>query len=126
MHHYFWVDLAVTPALAMFVVAVATARPGFVVRLLDSRPVVLLGSCSYSLYLIHLPIVVVVTEKLVGPQLGRGLPAFTATTTIMMTVPLVGAYYFARAFEFPFQRYRSWAALSAAGRARSTSHAGPG
>jgi peptidoglycan/LPS O-acetylase OafA/YrhL len=119
LHHYFWVELATTPALAMFVVAVATARPGFVVRLLDTRPMVLLGSCSYSLYLIHLPIVVVINQKVIGPRLGHGLPAFTATTTIVVTVSLVGAYLFARAFEFPFQRYRSWAALSAACRARS-------
>jgi peptidoglycan/LPS O-acetylase OafA/YrhL len=118
VHHYFWVDLAVTPALAMLVVAVATARPGFLVRLLSVRPMVRLGSCSYSLYLIHLPIVVVISLKVVAPRLGRELPAFGATTAIAVTLSLIGAWFFARVFEFPFQRYRSWAALVTAVRAR--------
>jgi peptidoglycan/LPS O-acetylase OafA/YrhL len=118
LDNYFWVDLAVTPALAMLVVAVATAGPGVMIRLLSTRPMVRLGSCSYSLYLIHLPIVVVVSLKVVAPRLGHGLPAFWATTAIAMSLSLVGAWFFAQVFEFPFQRHRSWAALAAAVRAR--------
>jgi peptidoglycan/LPS O-acetylase OafA/YrhL len=118
VHHYFWVDLAVAPALALFVVAVATARRRVVVRLLSTRPVVWLGSCSYSLYLIHLPIVVAISLEVVAPRLGRGLPAFGATTAIAVPLSLICAWLFARVFEFPFQRHRSWAALVAAVRAR--------
>jgi peptidoglycan/LPS O-acetylase OafA/YrhL len=118
VHHYFWVDLAVAPALAMFVAAVATARPGFVVRLLNTRPMVRLGAYSYSLYLIHLPIVVVISLKVVAPRLGHGLPSFAATTAIAVSLSLIGAYLFARVFEFPFQRHRSWADLAAAMHAR--------
>jgi peptidoglycan/LPS O-acetylase OafA/YrhL len=113
IHHYFWVDLAVTPALALFVVAVATARPAALTRLLNTRPLVRLGASSYSLYLIHLPIVVVVSIKVVEPRWGHGLAAFTATTAIGLPLSLIAAWYFAKMFEFPFQRYRSWAALRA-------------
>jgi peptidoglycan/LPS O-acetylase OafA/YrhL len=77
-----------------------------------------LGSCSYSLYLIHLPIVVVISLKVVAPRLGHGLPAFGATTAIALSLSLVGAWFFAQVFEFPFQRYRSWAEVAAAVRAR--------
>jgi len=118
VHHYFWVDLAIAPALAMLVVAVATGRPRLAVRALRIRPMVLLGSCSYSLYLIHLPIVVAISELVVKPRLGHGLPAFAATTAIAVPLSLISAYVFARVFEFPFQRYRSRAALVAAVRAR--------
>jgi peptidoglycan/LPS O-acetylase OafA/YrhL len=118
VHHYFWVDLAVAPALAMLVVAVATARPRVVTRLLSTRPLVRLGSCSYSLYLIHLPIVVAISLKVVTPRLGYGLPAFAATTAIALPLSLISAWLFAQVFEFPFQRHRSWAALTAAVRAR--------
>jgi len=114
VHHYFWVDLAVVPALSMFVVAVATARPSFVVRLLSTRPLARLGSCSYSLYLIHLPIVVVISLKVVAPRLGYGLPAFGATTAIVVPLSLIFAWFFAQLFEFPFLRHRSWAELVAA------------
>ena len=114
VHHYFWVDLAVAPALALFVVAVATARPGVVVRLLCVRAMVRLGSCSYSLYLIHLPIVVAISLKVVAPRLGHGLLAFAATTAIAVPLSLISAWLFAQVFEFPFQRHRTWAALAAA------------
>jgi peptidoglycan/LPS O-acetylase OafA/YrhL len=119
VHHYFWVDLAVAPALAMFVIAVATGDPGVMLRLLSTRPLVWLGSCSYSLYLIHLPIVVVISLKVVAPRLGHGLPAFAAMTGIAVPLSLISAWLFARVFEFPFQRYRSRAALVASFRHRS-------
>jgi peptidoglycan/LPS O-acetylase OafA/YrhL len=105
--HYFWVDLAVTPALTLTVVAVATGRPAAAVRLLSLRPLVRLGSWSYSLYLIHLPIVVAISEVVVTPRLGRGLPAFLATTAIAGALSLAGASVFARIIEFPSRRRRS-------------------
>ena len=64
----FWLDLAWAPAIGCFLAAVATSRPRFVVRVLDSRLPRSLGSCSYSLYLTHLPIVIAVSYGLV---LGR-------------------------------------------------------
>jgi peptidoglycan/LPS O-acetylase OafA/YrhL len=105
--HYFWVDLAVTPALTLIVVAVAVGRPVALVRLLSLRPLVRLGSYSYSLYLIHLPIVVAISLVLVGPRLGNGLPAFLATTVVAGALSLAGASVFAKIIEFPSRRRRS-------------------
>jgi peptidoglycan/LPS O-acetylase OafA/YrhL len=105
--HYFWVDLAVTPALTLIVVAVAVGRPVALVRLLSLRPLVRLGSYSYSLYLIHLPIVVAISLVLVGPRLGHGLPAFLATTVVAGVLSLAGASVFAKIIEFPSRRRRS-------------------
>jgi peptidoglycan/LPS O-acetylase OafA/YrhL len=59
----FWVDLTVAPALALVVVAVATARPTVAVRLLNARPLVWLGSFFDSLNLIHLPMVVAISSR---------------------------------------------------------------
>ncbi|MBU2669897.1 acyltransferase [Actinoplanes bogorensis] len=104
--HYYWVDLAVAPAMTLLLLAIVSGRPSALVRLLDSRPLRSLGSFSYSLYLIHLPIVVVVTQKLVIPRLGRDVTAFTVATLLAGGLSLAGAWVFAKLFEAPFQRSR--------------------
>jgi len=109
--HYYWVDLAIAPAMTLLLLAVVSGRPAALVRLLSSRPLERLGSFSYSLYLIHLPIVVAISFKLVAPRLGHGTAAFLVTTVAAGGLSLVGAWLFAKAFEFPFQRHRSWAEL---------------
>jgi peptidoglycan/LPS O-acetylase OafA/YrhL len=120
--HYYWVDLAIAPAMTMLLLAVVSGRPATLVRLLDSRPVRRLGSFSYSLYLIHLPIVVAISLKLVAPRLGHGTAAFAVTTVFAGGLSLAGAWLFAKVFELPFQRHRSWTALidAGSGRARET------
>ncbi len=73
----FWVDLALGPAIACLLAALATGRPAPLLRLLDSRPLRSLGSSSYSLYLTHAPIVIIVYEKIVAGRFGQrrsGLP----------------------------------------------------
>ncbi len=109
--HYYWVDLAIAPAMTMLLLAIVSGRPAALIRLLDSRPLKRLGSFSYSLYLIHLPIVVVITLKVVIPWLGRGTASFTVTTLLAGGLSLAGAWLFAKLFESPFQRHRSWADL---------------
>jgi len=124
VHHYFWVDLAVAPAIAALLAAVATRRPAPLVWLLGTRPVRSLGTFSYSLYLIHVPIVVAVNRVLV-PHLaglhlaGPGLPTFWVTVGLSVPVAVAGAWLFAKVFEIPFQRYRSREALIAAVRQRA-------
>jgi peptidoglycan/LPS O-acetylase OafA/YrhL len=118
VHHYFWIDLAIAPAMAMLLAGVATGRPAPLVWLLATRPVRSLGSFSYSLYLIHLPIVVVISRKYAVFHAAPGLPRFWFTLVLAVPLSLVAARVFAAAFEFPFQRYRSWAPLKAAARAR--------
>jgi peptidoglycan/LPS O-acetylase OafA/YrhL len=110
-NHYFWIDLAVVPSMALLLIAVAIGRPRIVRRLLDSGPVRTLGSFSYSLYLIHLPIVMVISRKVVRPYVGNGVPGFLATLLIGVPLSVLCAWLFAKAFEAPFQKYRSWREL---------------
>jgi peptidoglycan/LPS O-acetylase OafA/YrhL len=106
VRHYFWVDLAVGPAIALLLAAVAIGRPAPLVRLLATRPVRALGAFSYSLYLIHVPIVVTVVRRVAQPHAPPGLPAFWLTVSVAVPVSLVGAWLFAQVFEIPFQRHR--------------------
>jgi peptidoglycan/LPS O-acetylase OafA/YrhL len=111
VRHYFWIDLAIGPVFAMFLAGVATGRPAALVWLLRTRPVRLLGSFSYSLYLIQLPIVIVIVRRIVTPRGLSGDPAFWLTVALAVPTTLLAAWLFAAVFEMPFQRHRSWVAL---------------
>ncbi|MEZ7130410.1 acyltransferase family protein [Nonomuraea sp. AD125B] len=110
---FFWVDLALAPAAGLLLAAVALGRPRPLVRLLDTRPVRTLGSFSYSLYLVHAPIVVAVNHFLVAPLLAPGTGRLLALLAVAAPASVLFAWGFAAAFELPFQRYRSAAALRA-------------
>jgi peptidoglycan/LPS O-acetylase OafA/YrhL len=116
--HPFWLDLAWAPAIGCFLAAVATTRPRFVVRFLDCRGPRSLGSCSYSLYLTHAPIVIAVSYGLVLGRVASGPPTFFVLAAILLPVTVGFARLFAAAFELPFQRHRGWAALRQAMPAR--------
>jgi peptidoglycan/LPS O-acetylase OafA/YrhL len=118
VHHFYWVDLAVGLPVALLLAAVATGRPAPLVRLLATRPVRSLGTFSYSLYLIHVPIVVAISRRLVSPHVPPGLPSLWITLALAVPACLVAARLFAAVFEIPFQRHRSAAPLRAAARAR--------
>jgi peptidoglycan/LPS O-acetylase OafA/YrhL len=114
LDHLFWVDLALGPAIACLLAALATGRPAPLLRVLDSRPIRSLGLSSYSLYLTHAPIVVVVYEKIVAGRVAQGVPAFVVTLAIALPLAIAVARLFASAFEIPFLR-----GGSSSGRARS-------
>jgi peptidoglycan/LPS O-acetylase OafA/YrhL len=116
VEHYFWIDLAIAPAMALLLVAVATGRPAPLVRLLDTRPVRGLGGFSYSLYLTHVPIVMVIARLVAPVFVEDGLPAFWFTLVVGVPTTVVAARLFARYFELPFQRHRSWTSLMSAAR----------
>lgn len=124
VRHYFWVDLAVAPAMTMLIAAVATGRPLFLVRLLTTRPIRSLGDFSYSLYLIHLPIVMAVIRRVAPHFVAPGLPTFWFTLALALPVSVLGAWLFARLFELPFKRNRSWKSMIAGGRAAWTGQNG--
>jgi peptidoglycan/LPS O-acetylase OafA/YrhL len=102
-----WVDLALGPAVACLLAGLATGRPALLLRALDARPMRKLGASSYSLYLIHAPIVVVVYEKIVAGRVGQGVPAFLVSIGLVLPLTVVFARVFARIFETPFLRRRS-------------------
>jgi peptidoglycan/LPS O-acetylase OafA/YrhL len=109
--NFFWVDLAFGPAIGCLLAAIVTDRPKPLVRLLDTRPLRSLGSFSYSLYLTHAPIVIIVYYGIVAGRVRPGVPTFLVLLAILVPVTLVFARLFAAVFEIPFQRHRGWAAL---------------
>jgi peptidoglycan/LPS O-acetylase OafA/YrhL len=114
----FWLDLAWAPAVGCFLAAVATSHPRPVVRFLDSRLPRSLGSCSYSLYLTHMPIVIAVSYGLVLGRVATGTPAFFVLAAILLPATVCFARLFAAVFELPFQRHRGWIPLRQAMSAR--------
>lgn len=102
----FWIDLALGPAVACLLVAVATGHAARLRRLLDARPVRGLGASSYSLYLTHGPIVVVVYSTLVAGRVHRGVPAFVVSLALVLPLTVAFAHAFAAVFEKPFLRRR--------------------
>lgn len=125
VNHYFWVDLAIAPAMTMLIAAVATGRPAVLVRCLTARPVQSLGSFSYSLYLIHLPIVMAVIRRVAPHFVSRGLPTFGFTLIVALPVSVLGSWLFARVFELPFKGNRSWKSMIALCRSRWAGRSAP-
>lgn len=76
--------------------------------LLEARPTVALGHFSYSLYLIHVPIIALLRSLLCAahPDSSRGLFALLMLPS-GMAFSLAGAYAFYCAFERPFLRQRA-------------------
>jgi peptidoglycan/LPS O-acetylase OafA/YrhL len=124
LDHLFWVDLALGPAIACFLAGLATGHPAPLLRLLDTRPIRNLGLSSYSLYLIHAPIVVVVYEKIVAGRVAPGVPAFLVTLVLALPLSIVLARLFASVFEIPFLRQRS--SSRAVRRQRARAEGAPG
>ncbi|MDP9173331.1 MAG: acyltransferase [Planctomycetota bacterium] len=86
--------LGVLTALSIVVLAHRRMANPLGVGMLDSAPFVLLGTFSYSLYLVHFPIV---------SFLYRSLPLRIFLVAVLPS-SLVVAYVFHLAFERPFQR----------------------
>jgi peptidoglycan/LPS O-acetylase OafA/YrhL len=112
LDHLFWVDLALGPAVACLLAALATGRPAPLLRLLDARPMRNLGSSSYSLYLTHGPIVVVVYEKIVAGRVRQGVPAFVVSLALVLPVTIMFARVFAAVFESRRWRPHNWSAIA--------------
>jgi peptidoglycan/LPS O-acetylase OafA/YrhL len=118
IEHYFWVDLAVLPAMGLLLAAMGAGRAPRVSRMVDVAPVRSLGGFSYSLYLIHAPIVVAVAALVVRPRVGTGVSTLLIMLVTALPLALVASRLFAAVFDLPFQRYKSWSALLAAAKAR--------
>jgi peptidoglycan/LPS O-acetylase OafA/YrhL len=98
--------------LALFVVCllVAASRPGQSARLracLGFRPLAFIGMFSYSLYLIHAPLLQAQWQYALRPRhLGSGL-TFTLLAVIGVPLVLLAAYLFHRTCERPFMNRRA-------------------
>jgi peptidoglycan/LPS O-acetylase OafA/YrhL len=106
--HLFWVDLALGPAVACLLAGLATGHAAPLLRLLDAGPIRKLGASSYSLYLTHGPVVVVVYEKIVAGRVRPGVPAFVVSLLLVVPLTLAFARVFASVFENPSRHRRRW------------------
>jgi peptidoglycan/LPS O-acetylase OafA/YrhL len=104
LDHLFWVDLMLGPAIACLLAGLATGRPAPLLRLLDTRPLRGLGASSYSLYLTHAPIVVIVYTEVVAGRVSQGVPAFLLSLALVVPLAIAFSRVFASVFERPFQR----------------------
>lgn len=118
IEHYFWVDLAVTVPVAFLLMGLSNGESPRLARMLDVRPVKALGGYSYSLYLVHAPVVVAIFALVVEPRFGLGLDALAVMMVTALPASVLWARMFAAAFDLPFQRHKSWAALGEAARIR--------
>lgn len=115
LDHLLWVDLALVPAIACLLAALATSHLVPVRRVLDTRPIRQLGLCSYSLYLTHAPIVVVVYEKIVRGRVAQGVPAFLVMVGLALPLTIAFARVFAAVFEIPFlKKQQTWSQTATA------------
>jgi peptidoglycan/LPS O-acetylase OafA/YrhL len=108
IQNLFWIDIALGPASGLILACVAMGRPRLVVTALESRAIRGLGFFSYSLYLIHAPIVVFLYRVIVSRVAESGLLAFTLMLLLTVPICLIAAKGFSTIFEIPFQRRRGW------------------
>jgi peptidoglycan/LPS O-acetylase OafA/YrhL len=104
LDHLLWIDLALGPAVACLLIALATGHACPLRRLLDTRPLLGLGRSSFSLYLTHGPIVVVVCDRLVAGRVHQGVPAFLVSLGVVLPLTIAFARWFASVFESRGQR----------------------
>jgi peptidoglycan/LPS O-acetylase OafA/YrhL len=98
---YLWpADLIVGVMVALFFVASHRDDRIVPARLLGARPIVFLGTFSYSLYLIHAPIVDVAGALLYRVHASAALSV--AVWAALIPAILAAAYGFYRVFERPF------------------------
>jgi peptidoglycan/LPS O-acetylase OafA/YrhL len=109
--HFFWMDLLFGIGVAC-VLTVLYAGGGVRVRgVFASRTAIWLGLFSYSIYLIHDPIVGVLSKYAFAPLGLSPLATFTLMLVVGLPVILALCYGFHLLFEAPFLRHRDLSAL---------------
>lgn len=100
--NYYWMDLLVACAAIALIVAMATGQAAVVVALFSLKPVAGLGVFSYSLYLVHAPLLQVFWQLAVVP-LGLDRDAnLVLVWALGVPAMILCAYGFYRAAERPF------------------------
>jgi peptidoglycan/LPS O-acetylase OafA/YrhL len=109
--HFFFVDLIFGLAVACMLAVMYSGGIGPARRALGSRTGLWLGLFSYSIYLVHDPIVGVLHHYVVGPMNLPPLASFGVFVAVGIPVVLGVCYGFHVLFEAPFLRRRNWSAL---------------
>ncbi|HEV7657194.1 MAG TPA: acyltransferase family protein [Mycobacteriales bacterium] len=108
--HYFWIDLLVGAAAAGMLATMAAGLAAPLRAFFGSRPLLRLGLFSYSIYLVHAPVLEALTLYVARPL---ELPALGTYGVLLAFVPVVlgFCYLFFLVFERPFLTARSFADL---------------
>jgi peptidoglycan/LPS O-acetylase OafA/YrhL len=108
---FFWMDLLFGIGVASVLGLIYAGGLSPVRQVLASRPALRIGLFSYSIYLIHDPIVSIL-NRFVFASLGlEGLAKFAVTVIVGVPLILALSYGFHLVFEAPFLRHRSFSAL---------------
>jgi peptidoglycan/LPS O-acetylase OafA/YrhL len=108
---YFWVDLVFGTGIACVLGVMYMGGAQWLRGALTSRVCLRLGLFSYSLYLVHAPLIGLIHKYAIAPYDLSALEQFAVLIAVGLPLILLFAYGFHLLFEAPFLRSRSWSAL---------------
>jgi peptidoglycan/LPS O-acetylase OafA/YrhL len=100
---FHWLDFPAGIA-AMCILVIASRGDGFLKRVLSLKPLVFIGTFSYSVYLIHAPLLQIIWQYALNPLHLERVPMFAALMVPGALAILGAAYAFFRVFEEPFMK----------------------
>ena len=109
--NFFWMDLLFGVGIAALLAVIHMGGAVPIRRVLASRVGFWVGTFSYSIYLVHDPIIGVLNKYVVGPMGASPLTSFAVMVAVGVPVVLALSYGFHLLFEAPFLRNRSLSAF---------------
>ncbi len=97
-----FIDLPIGVAAAGLLVYATTSEQALITRALRWKPLVFIGTFSYSVYLMHAPVLQILWQYVLKPLRLSGVAMFVALMGPGAIVVLGVAYAFHRLFEHPF------------------------
>ena len=110
----YWSDLAVGTAAACLLAALSGSSTSAVKRFLQHRHIVGTGHFSYSIYLVHAPILAVGWLYVVAPLHWSRNASFVAMIVTVVPVAIAASYGFYLLIERPFMNRRAAVAVRSA------------
>lgn len=106
--HYFWIDIAVGATTASLCASFAQRPSGWMARALGSRWLRWLGQSSYSLYLVHVPVLEAIYFTSIAPLSLERNERFLVLCALVVPAALLFSRLFWHVFERPFMSRRSF------------------
>jgi peptidoglycan/LPS O-acetylase OafA/YrhL len=110
---YFWIDIIFGAAVACLLAVMYSGGAPRSRRVFASRVALRIGLFSYSIYLLHGPLVGILDQKVFGPMHLAPLITFGLLLAVGIPTILVLCYGFHLMFEAPFLQRRDLSALRA-------------